>query len=385
MTKLREYDILYCMIPRIISIEKNLEKNKVLIIYGARQVGKTTLVNAFLSQTNLTYQFYSGDQLDIAHDFSRCELEVLKKMIGSAQLLVIDEAQKIERIGRALKLIVDHFPDIYVIATGSSSFDLANATAEPLTGRKNKVTLYPISIQELAQNQSSYNIEKQISNYLMYGMYPNIITYDTYDKKQNRITEITNSYLIKDILAFHKVKQSYLVMQLLKKLAFQIGQEVSTTELGQSLGLDHKTIQRYLDLLEKSFVIYRLNGFSRNLRSEINKMSKYYFYDLGIRNALISNFNELDTRNDVGQLWENFIIIERLKQNSYSKTAVNSYFWRTYSQQEIDLIEEKNGQLYAYEFKRNPKKVRPPKEWQRAYPDAMFSTISLTNWMQFLE
>ena len=372
------------MIPRAIKIEDSLEKNKVIIIYGPRQVGKTTLVNDFLSHTHLKYKLFSGDQLDFANDFSKCSLELIKKLLGDTQLLVIDEAQKIENIGRAIKLVVDNIPNIYVIATGSSSFDLANATDEPLTGRKNLITLYPIATIELRLIHTQHELEKNLNEYLIYGTYPNIITYKTNEQKQNRILEIKDAYLIKDILEFHGIKKSQIVINLLKLLAFQIGSEVSTSELGKTLGLDNKTIMRYLELLEKSFVIFRLNGFSRNLRKEVNKMGKYYFYDLGIRNALISNFNDLNTRNDVGQLWENFLMAERIKRNSYKKIATNYYFWRTYDQKEIDLIEERGGKLYGYEFKWNKDKVKTPKDWLKAYENASYEVISPKNYFDFV-
>ena len=372
------------MIHRAISIENNIEKNKAVIIYGPRQVGKTTLVNDFLSRTHLKYKLFSGDQLDFANNFGQCDLELIKKLLGDIQLLVIDEAQKIENIGRAIKLVVDHIPDIYVIATGSSSFDLANATDEPLTGRKNLVTLYPIAMTELCQTYTKYELEKNLGEYLIYGTYPNIITYKTNEQKQNRIVEIKDSYLIKDILEFHNVKKSRMVINLLKLLAFQLGSEVSTSELGNNLGLDHKTIMRYLELVEKSFVIFRLNGFSRNLRKEVNKMGKYYFYDLGIRNGLISNFNDLETRDDIGQLWENFLLIERMKRNSYKKFPTNYYFWRTYDQKEIDLIEERGGKLYGYEFKWKKNRVKPPKDWLKTYANASYEVITTNNYLDFI-
>lgn len=371
-------------IPRAINIEDCLEKNKVVIIYGPRQSGKTTLVNNFLAYTKLKYNMFSGDQLDFANNFGKCDLDLLKKMLGDIELLVIDEAQKIENIGRALKLVIDNIPNIYVIATGSSSFDLANATDEALTGRKNLATLYPIAMLELDQSYTQYELEKNLDEYLIYGTYPNIITYKTNEQKQNRIIEIKDAYLIKDILEFHKVKKSKMIINLLKLLAFQVGSEVSTSELGSNLGLDHKTVARYLDLLEKSFVIFRLDGFSRNLRKEINKMSKYYFYDLGIRNAVIANFNDLNVRNDVGQLWENFVMIERIKRNAYKKIPVNYYFWRTYDQKEIDLIEERGGKLHGYEFKWKKNKTKPPKDWLETYINANYEVITSGNYFEFV-
>jgi predicted AAA+ superfamily ATPase len=372
------------MIKRSIDLNKYLEKNKVLIIYGARQVGKTTLVKKFLSNTDLKYSFYTGDDIQFAKDLSKCDLYTIKKLVGGIELLVIDEAQKIDNIGRALKLMVDNIKDIYVLVTGSSSFDLANSTSEPLTGRKNLITLYPISIQELLYDTTQYDISRRLNEFLVYGMYPNVVSLDNFKDKENRINEIRDSYLIKDILEFNKVKHSRLVIDLLRHLAFQVGSEVSTVELGKNLGIDNKTVKRYLDLLEKSFVIFGLSGFSRNLRKEINKMERYYFYDNGIRNSLIKNFNDLDTRNDVGQLWENFLMIERMKNNSYNKLSVNYYFWRTYDQKEIDLIEERGGKLYGYEFKWNRKDIKAPKEWVEEYDNSEFEVIDRENFLDFV-
>lgn len=372
------------MIKRNVDLDKYLEKNKVLIIYGARQVGKTTLVKEYLSKTDLKYSFYTGDDIQFAKDLSKCDLYLIKKIVSGVQLLVIDEAQKIENIGRALKLIVDNIEDIYVIVTGSSSFDLANSTSEPLTGRKNLITLYPISIEELLNDNSEYDISRRIEEFLIYGMYPNVVDLENLKEKENRINEIRDSYLIKDILEFNKVKRSQLVIDLLKLLAFQVGSEVSTVELSKNLGIDNKTVKRYLDLLEKSFVIFSLSGFSRNLRKEVNKMDKYYFYDNGIRNSLIKNFNNLDTRDDVGQLWENFLMIERMKKNSYNRLSVNYYFWRTYDQKEIDLIEERGGKLHGYEFKWGNQKIKAPKEWVEEYKNSDFNIINRENFLSFV-
>ncbi|MGH7886151.1 MAG: ATP-binding protein [Thermodesulfobacteriota bacterium] len=372
------------MIKREINIDQLLEKNKVLIIYGPRQVGKTTLVEDFLSTTALDYKFFTGDQLDFAHDFGSSDLKLIRKIVGNTELLVIDEAQKIENIGRALKLVVDNIKNIFVIATGSSSFDLASATAEPLTGRKNVVNLYPISLLELSSSHTPYELDKNLEDYMLYGMYPNVLTYENFDQKINRITEIKDSYLIKDIFEFQKVRNSKVIIDLLKLLAFQIGSEVSTLELGNSLGADNKTVLRYLHLLEKSFVLFRLDGFSRNLRKEVSKMSKYYFYDLGIRNALISNFNDLNTRNDKGQLWENFIFMERIKRNAYKKVSANYYFWRTYDKKEIDLIEERAEKLHGYEFKWKKGKGAAPKDWLGTYKNATYEIITTENYSEFV-
>lgn len=303
-------------------------------------------------------------------------------MADGLDLLVIDEAQKIERIGTALKLLVDHFPDLYIIVTGSSSFDLANSAEEPLTGRKNVLTLYPLSFPEIKSNKTAWQAGRNLEELLIYGTYPEVASLDSFRVKENRITEIKNSYLIKDILEFQLLKRSQVVLDLLKLLAFQIGSEVSTVELGKQLGLDNKTVQRYLDLLEKSFVLVSLHGFSRNLRKEVSKMKKYYFMDLGIRNAVIANFNSLNLRNDAGQLWENYMILERIKRNSYSEKKANYYYWRTYDQKEIDLIEESGGRLRGFEFKWGlTKKVKEPKEWAATYENATWEVITPDNFL----
>lgn len=372
------------MINRLTKIESLIEKNKVLIIYGPRQVGKTTLVKEFLKKTKLKYLYFTGDQFDFARDFGSCDLSLIKKIIGDYKLLVIDEAQKIENIGTALKLVVDNINDIFVIVTGSSSFDLASVADEPLTGRKNISTLYPISLLELSTSFTPYKIDKQMEDYLIYGMYPNILTYNSYEKKQKRLLEIKDAYLVKDIFTFQKVKSLKVIINLLKLVAFQIGSQVSTSELSKKLGVDHKTVARYLDLLEKSFVLFRLDGFSRNLRKEVSKMSKYYFYDTGIRNALISNFNNLDTRNDRGQLWENFMIMERVKKNAYSNIYANYYFWRTHNQKEIDLVEERGGGLYGYEFKWKKDRQEAPKEWIEAYNNTSYKVYDRENYSDFI-
>ena len=373
------------VIPREIEIEEHLQKGKVLIIYGARQVGKTTLQKSFLEQSDLKHQFYTGDDYSFSADFAKCELRLIKQMVSGLDLLVIDEAQKVENIGTALKLVVDHFPDKYVIVTGSSSFDLANSTEEPLTGRKNVVTLYPISIKELGKSSTPYELDQQIEQLMIYGSYPDVVTLSDNGAKEDRITEIKNSYLIKDILEFQRLKRPAVILDLLKLLAFQVGNQVSTVELGKQLGIDKKTVQRYLDLLEKSFVLFSLGGFSRNLRKEVSKMKMYYFMDLGIRNAVIANFNPLNLRNDVGQLWGNFMLVERMKRNAFKGQHVNYYYWRTYDQKEIDLIEESGGKLRGYEFKWNPhRKIKPPKEWLKTYENAEFEVVSHKNYQEFV-
>jgi predicted AAA+ superfamily ATPase len=375
----------YSMIKRAVDIEANLRENKILIIYGARQVGKTTLVKDYLTKTKYKYLFYTGDDLNFSDNFAKCDLPLFRKMFTGTELLVIDEAQKIPNIGRALKLVVDNFEKIRVIATGSSSFDLANVAEESLTGRKNILNIYPIAQDELIPLGTQNEIENNLPDYLIYGSYPAVITADTLVEKERIIREIENSYLLKDILSFDMVKSSKTIRDLLKLVAFQIGQEVSLTELGSNLDIDKKTVARYLDLLEKAFVLFRRDGFARNLRKEVSKMSKYYFYDNGIRNALISNFNDIDTRNDIGILWENFLTVERMKRNEYSNSHPNYYFWRTYDQKEIDLIEEIGGELNGYEFKWTNKTTGSKKEWLDAYKNAHLEIINRDNYFEFLK
>lgn len=373
------------MLERRLHIADFVEKNKVVVLYGPRQVGKTTLLNQYLLDKN-NYILKTGDDIPFSHDFSTCSLDLLRKMIPAHSLLIIDEAQKIPNIGRALKLVIDNIDGVEVIVTGSSSFDLANTTDESLTGRKKVITLYPLSMEELLNNKlSQYDLDKKLEDFMIYGLYPEVYLMTTHNEKVEKVTELANSYLLKDILSFDTIKNSRVMFDLLKLIAFQAGSLVSTTELASQLGVDKKTVARYLDLLEKSFVLYRLNGFSSNLRKEITKMSKYYFYDLGIRNALIANFNAFSDRNDVGMLWENFLLIERIKKNSYLRRPVNYYFWRTYEKQEIDLIEESGGSLAAFEFKYSPsKKSKVPKDWLNSYQSSSFNIINKGNYTEFI-
>ena len=372
------------IIKRLIQLDKELRKSPVVIIYGARQVGKTTLVLEFLKTYKKKSVYYTGDDLDFANTISSCSLSTFQKMLVDIDLVVIDEAQKISNIGRAVKLIVDNIPNIKVILTGSSSLDLANKTGEPLTGRKRVLTLYTISQKELLLSNTPFELEKLLEDILIYGSYPSVLTSKSNKEREEKLREISTSYLLKDILAFNLVKNSKVIYNLLRLLAFQIGSEVSLNEISSHIGVDKNTVARYLDLLEKSFVIFELGGFSRNLRKEVYKSRKYYFYDLGIRNAVIANFNKIELRNDIGQLWENFLIIERLKRNEYSKMYPNYYFWRTYDKQEIDFIEEYKGKLSAYELKWNKKNVSIPKDFLSTYENSSFKVITKENYLDFV-
>ncbi len=279
---------------------------------------------------------------------------------------------------------VDHVKDIKVIATGSSSFELAYQVGEPLVGRKWQFYLFPIAQLEMNQLEAPYQTKSRLESRLIYGAYPEVIITEDVALKRELLNSIVDSYLYRDLLELNGIRKPRKIIDVLKMLAFQIGKEVSLSELGNNVNLDLRTIEKYLDLLEKAFVIRKVDGFSRNLRKEITKNSHYYFFDNGVRNALINNFNDLKTRNDIGQLWENYLFMERIKKHHYQNIHVNRYFWRTYSQQEIDLVEEKEGQLFGYEFKWGNKQGKHPPEWRRAYPDAEYKTINRDNYLDFI-
>jgi uncharacterized protein len=366
------------------SLDKYIIQNKVLVIYGPRQVGKTTLLKRFLESCGLKYKLDSGDNIKTQHLLGSQDFDLLKDYVAGYELLAIDEAQKIPNIGANLKILVDQVPNIKIIATGSSSFELAGQIGEPLAGRKITLTLYPIAQLELLNLYNKSELKDKISEWLVFGSYPEIVTAKDSSTKVRLLEEIVYSYLFKDILELDQIKNSKKLLDLLRLMAFQVGNEVSLNELGIQLGMDGKTVARYLDVLEKAFVIYNLRGFSKNLRKEITKKSKYYFYDNGIRNAIISNFNSIEARNDVGQLWENFIFMERYKKRSYSEIIANPYFWRTWEGQEIDLIEEREGKLFAYEFKWSEDKAKAPRQWTEAYQDAAFLVINKNNYLEFV-
>lgn len=358
--------------------------NKVLVIYGPRRVGKTTLLNNFLSKTKLKYKLDSGDNIRTQQILSSSDFSQIIDYASGYNLVAIDEAQQIPNIGMGLKIIVDQVKKIKVIATGSSSFDLAQQIGEPLTGRKITIILYPLSQIELLSIYNKHELKEKLEDFLLFGSYPDIITAKSRKGKISALEELVDSYLLKDILILEKVKGSKVLLDLLKLLAFQIGQEVSLSELATQIKLDIKTVDRYLDILEKAFVIKRVGGFSRNLRKEIVSKNKYYFLDNGVRNAVISQFNNLENRNDVGMLWENFIFSERLKKRSYKNIRGTSYFWRTYDQKEIDLVEEREGKLFGYEIKWEVKKIKPPKDWLETYQNASYEVISKENYLQFI-
>lgn len=375
---------MYVQQKQLENLKATLKPGKAVVIYGARRTGKTTLLKEYLKGESEPYLLVSGEDLTVQSYLSSQSLEKLKAFVGNNRLLVVDEAQKVQNIGLKLKLIVDHIPDIRIIATGSSSFDLARTVGEPLTGRKTTLIQYPLAQLEIGASEQQHETEARLENRLIYGSYPEVVLQQDNREKEQYLKELVASYLYKDILELEGIRQSAKIGRLLQMIAFQIGKEVSYTELGTSLGMSKNTVDRYLDLLEKAFVIQRLGGFSRNLRNEITKNSRYYFIDNGVRNALINNFNNIDLRNDVAELWENYLIVERLKYQEYVRESANNYFWRTYTRNELDLVEERNGTLHGYEMKWGKAKPRPPKEWSSAYPDAKWMLINQENYLKFI-
>jgi predicted AAA+ superfamily ATPase len=364
-------------------IESMLFKGKVIIIYGARRVGKTTLVKQILQKYE-NARYINCELLEFKNVLESTNSEILKDFIGHSKLLVLDEAQSINNIGLVLKIINDTFPDVQIIATGSSSFDLANKLSEPLTGRSREFKLFPLAWNELKLTSDIITMTAKLPLFLRFGFYPEVYGQGMLESIEE-LNNIAGNYLYKDILQLESVRRQDLVLDLLKALAFQIGNEVSLNELANLLDENVHTIKRYIELLEKSFVIFRLRSFSRNLRSEISKGQKIYFLDLGIRNSIIQNYNDLETRNDIGGLWENFCIIERIKENSNKRRFLNPYFWRTYKQKEIDYLEEANGKYNCFEFKYNPKrKSKYPKEFLETYENSSFETITKDNFYKFI-
>jgi len=374
---------MYIIQKQLKSLKKLLLPNKVVVIYGPRRCGKTTLLNKFLEETKDKYILINGEDITVQKNLNSQSIEKLKSFAEN-KLLAIDEAQKIKNIGLNLKLIVDNIKGVKVIATGSSSFDLAKNIGEPLTGRKYTLKLFPLSQMEIGAAENKFQTEANLENRLIYGSYPEIIMAGDNQVREKELKEIVGSYLYKDILELDGLKHSDKIVRLLQLLAFQIGKEVSFAELGSQLGMSRNTIERYLDLLEKAFVVIKLIGFSRNLREEISKNPRYYFYDNGIRNALINNFNLLDVRDDIGMLWENYIVMERIKKQEYSGIWANNYFWRTYDKKEIDFVEERGGKLCGYEIKWKEKKINAPKDWKNSYLNSEFKVISRNNYLEFI-
>lgn len=363
------------------NIEKWLFKGKILILYGARQVGKTTLVKELLKKYQISNGYFDCEIIGVKQALAVQDPDKLKQFMGNNKLVVFDEAQKVGNVGVSLKLLADHFPEIQIIATGSSSFDLANKVNEPLTGRALEFILWPLSIEELKQVYSPLELKEQLEQRLRFGMYPEIVRQAEAAAK-TLLDNLASKYLYKDILEFDRVRKSEILLKLLQLLALQIGNEVSFFELARALEVDRNTVIKYIDLLEKTFVITRLRAFSRNLRKEINKKNKIFFCDLGIRNSLIANYNQMNIRNDLGGLWENFCVTERLKYLQNNGIAVNRYFWRTHDQKEIDYLEESGGKLRGFEFKWNKESIKPPKEFLVTYPGSTVEVINRNNFRE---
>ena len=373
------------IIPRMAQgqIESRLFDKKAIIIYGARQTGKTTLAKRIIEKYGEKAQYFDCELLSVRQNIEIPEADRLRSYLGKYKIVVLDEMQKIPSAGIILKILVDHCPEIQVIATGSSSFELANKTSEPMTGRAVRFTLYPFSVAEMEQKFNRFEIDAKLENIMRFGSYPEVFLAGSEERARERLNEVISNYLYKDILAFEGIKKSAIIENLLKLLALQLGNEVSYNELAQNLGISRLTTQKYIDILEQSFIIFTLKSFNRNLRKEISKSVKIYFYDLGARNSLIQNINMLSLRNDAGALWENLMIAERIKSNSHRQARPNRYFWRTYDRKEIDYIEESGGKLNAFEFKLSGK-AKIPAEFLRSYSNSEFMTIAKNNYFNFI-
>lgn len=370
-------------IPRSIEsdVQKWLFRNKTITIYGARQAGKTTLVQHLARRFSKTSTLYLNcDEDDRRDQLTQAGTSTqLKQIIGNNKLIIIDEAQRVENIGLKLKLLVDNYPDQQIIATGSSSFDLSNKISEPLTGRAIEYWLHPFSLAELQPKYDIHVLTRRFEELLLYGTYPTVFCAPSIDEKRTMIQTISRNYLYKDILALGSIRNADIIQRLLQALALQIGNEVSYNELASLLGMNKDTVASYIAILEQAFIIFHLPPFSRNLRKELGKLRKIYFYDLGVRNSLIRNFNPLQLRNDIGALWENFVIAEVKKRENSLGNLQKLYFWRTYDKQEINLVVDIAGKLHAYEIKWKKSRKKAPKAWTDGYPDATWQVITRQN------
>ena len=372
------------MIRRTIqdAIERSLFKGKAIIIYGARQVGKTTLIRALQQDAAARSIYLSCDEPDVRRALSGKTSTELKMLIGGSKLVLIDEAQRVAAIGLTMKLLTDTAPDVQVIATGSSAFELSSRIEEPLTGRKREFRLYPFSLTELGQMYSPVEVGRLVERCLIYGLYPEVI--NAPETAAAALREIARSYLYKDVLAFQQIRNAEALERLVQSVALQIGSEVSYNELAQQVGVDKKTIASYLRILEQAFIIFRLGSFSRNLRNELKRSRKIYFLDTGIRNAVVNNLNPPELRGDVGGLWENFVIAERMKRNHNRQLFPSTYFWRSHQRREIDYLEELNGELRGYAIKWREQRMKVPAAFSAAYPDCPVTLINRENTAGFV-
>lgn len=374
------------MIKRLLqdTIEARMFSGKAIIVMGARQVGKSTLFKMILEGRNEPTLELNCDEPEVREMLTLMNTQELKMLIGGNKIVMIDEAQRVENIGMTLKCITDNFPDVQLLVTGSSSFELQDKLNEPLTGRKYEYHLFPLSSGELLASQGLLSVKQNLENRLIFGSYPDVLNHKEDDKEL--LYNLSNSYLYKDLLNLESVRRPALLGKLLTALALQVTSEVSYNELAQTVGTDNKTVEKYIDLLEKCYIIFKLNGFSRNLRTELKRAKKFYFYDNGIRNAILQNFAPLAIRQDTGALWENFIISERIKANQYKGRYANSYFWRTKQQQEIDYIEECDGQFTLFEMKWNPRRgnTQFPSTFLDAYDVKEKAVITPENWIEWV-
>ena len=366
-------------------IEERLAPGKAVLIYGARRVGKTILLKEIFNKIEGKKMLLIGEDMDVQNMLQNRSVHHYRQLFEGINLLAIDEAQSIPEIGSVIKLIIDEIPHIQVIATCSSSFDLLNKIGEPLVGRASQFLLTPFSIREIAQKQNGMELRQNLENRIVYGSYPEVVGMTSNTMKEEYLRDIVNAYLLKDILAIDGLRNTAKMNRLLQLVAFQIGSEVSYEELGKQLGMHRETVEKYLDLLSKVFVVYKLGAFSRNMRKEVSKAGKWYFYDNGIRNAIIGDFKDANSRMDMGKLWENFFITEKLKDNQNHLLHCQFHFWRTYDQQEIDLIEEKNEVINAYEMKWGKKLPKAPAGFMKTYTGADFNVVNPDNYLEFLK
>jgi len=367
------------------SESRYLKKGKVNLLYGPRRVGKTALIEKLLEDKKGKIFIGNGDDMQLRMILSSEDTSKILTAFQDYDYIFVDEAQRISKIGWGLKILIDKLPKSTIIASGSSSFHLSSQVGEPLTGRSITNILFPVSVTELKKQYGGMHIFQNIENYLIFGMYPEVLCFRNNNDKTSYLHELRNSYLLKDILELENIRNADKLFDLLKLLSFQIGNEVSLSELGNALGLSKQTVARYIDLLEKAFIIKKIGGYSNNLRKEVTKSNRYYFFDNGIRNAIINNFNMVEQRNDIGMLWENFMVMERIKKQHYNHIYSNNYFWRTYDKKEVDFVEERDGKLYGFEFKWSPKKTKIQKEWLNTYSNASFEIINRDNFLGWLE
>lgn len=366
-------------------ILRSLTPNKVIVLLGPRRVGKTILINQIINQLTEPYLLLNGENVDVRKRLTYRSTQNYLNLLGSKKILIIDEAQKVSEIGKILKLMVDEIKGIRILVTGSSAFDINKYTGEPLTGRKKTFNLYALSEEELDQREDSIQRIANLKQRLIYGNYPELIHLKDEEDKTDYLRDLVDSYLLKDILEFENIRNSDKIFDLLRLIAFQIGSEVSYTEIGRQLSMSKNTVEKYLDLLSKVYILHAVSAFNRNLRKEIAKGKRWYFFDNGLRNILIGNMNPMELRNDIGALWENYIISERIKYQKYNRMLVYNYFWRTYDQQEIDWIEDRGGILHAYEFKWNAKrKPKEPIAWKNTYKESKFEVINSENYSQWI-